>query len=139
VPVNANRQSRGRGLDERTDDNRHVLAARDAAIRATRRRAELTLAELAALELHDYDRAAQSLRVHRKRQKERRVIVDDDCKAALDAWIEIRGGQPGPLFTQVLRSRRLTPIAVGVVARCGAAANSPPVQRADADSGQRPP
>jgi hypothetical protein len=67
------------------------------------------------------------------------VVVDDDCKAALDAWIEIRGGQPGPLFTPVLRSRRLTPMAVWVVTRLGAPANNPPVQRADTDSGQRRP
>jgi site-specific recombinase XerC len=124
VPINVNRQPRGRGLEVRNDENRHFLAARDTAILATRRRAELALDELAALDLHDYDRAARSLRVCGERQKERSVVVDDDCKAALDAWIDIRGGQPGPLFTPVLRSRRLTPIAVGVVARRGAAVNS---------------
>jgi hypothetical protein len=122
--IDANRQCRSRGLDRRNDDNRHVLAARDAAILATRSRAELTLNELVALDLHDYDRAARSLLVRGKRQQERCVVVDDDCRAALDAWVEIRGVQPGPLFTPVLRSRRLTPMAVWMVARRGAAANS---------------
>jgi hypothetical protein len=102
-PIKANRQCRSRGLDRRNDDKRHVLAARDAAILATRSCAELTLDELAALDLHDYDCAARSLRVRGKRQTERSVVVDDDCGAALDAWIEIRGIQPGPLFTPILR------------------------------------
>jgi hypothetical protein len=60
-----------------------------------------------------------------KRQKERRVVVDDDCSAAVDAWIEIRGVQLGPLFTPVLRSRRLTPMAVEVVARQDVAGCAP--------------
>jgi hypothetical protein len=53
------------------------------------------------------------------------VVVDDECGEALDAWVEIRGVQPGPLFTPVLRSRRLTPMAVWAVARRSIAGRAP--------------
>ena len=99
-PIPANLQRRSRALEQRSDDPRHTLVTRDAAILAARSGAPLSLSEVVALDFSDYDRAAGFLRVRGKRQKERRVVIADDCGAALDAWIEIRGVKPGPLFIQ---------------------------------------
>ena len=48
----------------------------------------LSLAEVSALDLSDYDCAAGSLQVRGKRQKDRCVVIADDRRAVLDAWMQ---------------------------------------------------
>jgi site-specific recombinase XerC len=121
------RQRRGRALDSRGDEPRVPQVIRDTAILAVRAGAELTLAEIAALDLTDYDLADGSLKVRTEGKTGRCLVIADACRVALDAWVKGRGVSGGPLFVPVLRSgqlvlsRRLTLQAVGLAARRGAA------------------
>jgi hypothetical protein len=130
-PIAADRQPRGRALDGCWDAPHLPLARRDEAILAVRRGAALSLAAVAGLDLSDYDRPAGSLSVRGQRQEDRSVILRDDGRAALEAWIEIRGVRPGPLFRPVLASgrlvvsRRLSQTAVADAVRRRAAASLP--------------
>ncbi len=59
----------------------------------------LRVAELAALDLEDLLRDRGLVRVrHGKGDKERQVPMGGAAERALDAWLDHRGRQPGPLF-----------------------------------------
>jgi integrase len=105
-PVKGGPRERGRSL------SRHELAAlfracgkgpggkRDAAALACLygcRRSEPV-----ALDLSDYDPESGRLRVRSgKGNKARDVYLTNGSKRAMDAWVESRGTQPGPLLTPV--------------------------------------
>lgn len=75
---------------------------RDAAIIALLKIAGLRRAEVAGLNLADFDGATRTLTVHGKRNKTRTVPIED--KGALDAlsdWLYLRGDVPGALFTRI--------------------------------------
>ncbi|HIF93988.1 MAG: tyrosine-type recombinase/integrase [Myxococcales bacterium] len=82
--------------------------ARDEALLALLYGASLRRSEAVTLELLDYDLAAGRLRVgtHSGR-KERVFIANDDARSALERWIAIRGGEPGPLFNPVNKGGRI--------------------------------
>jgi site-specific recombinase XerD len=80
------------------------IGTRDAAILGLLYMCGLRRAELVALDLADYDPETHSLKVlHAKGNKQRWVPVGNGARAALADWLVLRGEQPGPLFTQVLR------------------------------------
>lgn len=81
--------------------------ARDAALLGVLRVAGLRRAELAALSLEDLDRAAWTVRVLGKGNKERRAYVVQ-AKPEIEAWLGVRGEAPGPLFSAVSRGGRPT-------------------------------
>jgi len=63
----------------------------------------LRRAEIARLQLADYDQEAGFLTVHGKRNKTRRVPVVNGAALALADWLIIRGDEPGPLFYAIRR------------------------------------
>jgi site-specific recombinase XerD len=73
----------------------------------------LRRAEAASLTIADYDSESGELRVRGKGDKERLGYATGGAKEALDAWIELRGGEPGPLFCRVNKAGRveLAPIS----------------------------
>jgi integrase/recombinase XerD len=103
---------------------------RDAALIAVLYGTGARRSEAVALDLVDVDLAAATVRVQAgKGGKHRVVFLPDGAVAALRAWLEVRGAQPGPLFYPVRHGghlvvgRRLTGGAVGfILARCADAA-----------------
>lgn len=84
-----------------------VKGIRDAALLAVAnatgaRRQEIVLADLA-----DWD-ARDGLRFHGKGNKVRRVPLAPWALPYLAAWLQVRGRRPGPLFTRVYRSGKVT-------------------------------
>ena len=86
--------------------------ARDAALLAVLRVAGLRRAELAALKIENLDREVWTLRVLGKGNKERRAYVVQ-ARAELEAWIEVRGEEAGPLFCAVNKAGRPTGAKMG--------------------------
>jgi site-specific recombinase XerD len=94
-----------------------AAGVRDGAIIALLYSCGLRRAELADLDLADFDQAANSLRVEGKGRKERLVYPAAGAAAALGDWLVIRGDGFGPLFTQIrkgghVKANRLTTQAV---------------------------
>jgi site-specific recombinase XerD len=74
-----------------------ALGLRDAAVMAILYACGLRRAELVGLDLADYD--GRELRIRRgKGNKERLAPVATNAAVYLDAWLKVRGWQPGPLF-----------------------------------------
>jgi site-specific recombinase XerD len=64
--------------------------------------------EIVLLDLSDYDRDTHALRVRGKGQKERWAYVEaPGAYLALDAWIEQRTEEPGPLFPRMRKGGSL--------------------------------
>ncbi|MFO7632501.1 MAG: tyrosine-type recombinase/integrase, partial [Caldilinea sp.] len=86
-----------------------ISGARDAAILAILRVGGLRRAELAQLQLADYNSTTQTLTIKGKRSRVRILPIEDS--GALDAlgdWLVIRGNTPGPLFVRIGKGGRLT-------------------------------
>jgi len=84
--------------------------ARDAGLLAVLYAAGLRRAEAAALDLADYDPDSGALTVrHGKGGKQRLTYLGNGGKAALGAWLAIRGPWAGPLFWPVNKSGSVTP------------------------------
>jgi site-specific recombinase XerD len=89
---------------------------RDAGMIALFKIAGLRRAEMAALNLEDYDREEQTLTVHGKRNKTRVIPIEDD--GALDVladWLyllynstDVQPASAGPLFTRILKGGQIT-------------------------------
>ena len=80
------------------DRNREV-GARDAALIAVLYACGLRRMEAVNLDVSDYDEAAGTIRVRRgKGNKDRLVYVHPQAVQALQAWLQVRGHQFGPLF-----------------------------------------
>lgn len=92
--------------------------ALDAAVLALLYGAGLRRAEAVAVELGDYSPVDGGLAVRTaKGGRERRVFLTGGAQAAVDAWLTIRGSQPGPLLCPVRKDgavtiRRMTPDAL---------------------------
>lgn len=111
-PVQGERLPAGRYVD---DGERRALWAicakdttpagrRDAALLGVLYGGGLRRAEVAALDLGDYDAHEGALHVRRgKGNKERRVPLEGGAVAYLADWLRARGNWPGPLFTPVTR------------------------------------
>lgn len=75
----------------------------------------LRLAELAGLDLHDFDRRDATVRVTGKGAKTRILPVGRHARAALDAWLKVRGGLAGagtPALFVGARGKRIGPRSV---------------------------
>ncbi len=103
--------------------------ARDAALLALLYGGGLRRAEAAAIELGHYDPATGALTVARgKGRKERLTYLSAGARAAVDAWIDVRGAAPGALLCPVkgarVTLRAMSPRAIGLRvayrARCAA-------------------
>lgn len=81
--------------------------ARDGALIVLLRVAGLRRAELVGLQLSDYDRVNQLLRVQGKGNKEREVPVNRDAQQALADWLSVRGGTSGFIFCPINKSGRV--------------------------------
>jgi site-specific recombinase XerD len=84
-----------------------AAGARDAALLAVLRVAGLRRAELSALTIEDLDRAAWTVRVLGKGNKERRAYVAQ-ARVELEAWLGVRGEAAGALFSAVNKGGRPT-------------------------------
>src|SRR5439155_10689840 len=120
-PVGGSRLPRGRALGRgellalvaacKADPS--PAGARDAALLAVLYSAGLRRAEAVALALADLDPATGVLTVrHGKGNKARTVPVRNGAQAALAAWLEARGPEPGPLFLPVRKGGKLEPRAM---------------------------
>jgi site-specific recombinase XerD len=69
----------------------------------------LRRAELVALDLADYEPETGRLRVIGKGNKERAVFIGNGARDALQAWLRVRGCEPGPLLLAVDRHGRVLP------------------------------
>ena len=87
---------------------------RDAAMLAALYTGGLRRAELAALALDDYTAAPPALRVlHGKNDKQREVPIPASAAAALDRWLELRGGEPAALFVPLDQAGRIADVGDG--------------------------
>lgn len=80
---------------------------RDAAILGLLYGAGLRRAEIAGLQLADYNVQTSELKVRGKGDKERMVYAVNGGKVALNSWLLVRGAEPGPLFCPVNKAGAL--------------------------------
>ncbi|WP_233508201.1 tyrosine-type recombinase/integrase [Spongiactinospora gelatinilytica] len=80
---------------------------RDAALVAVLYSTGCRRAEIAGLNLADYDPAARSLRVRGKRDRERLAYLTGAAVARLERWLAVRGATAGALFCPIGRTGRL--------------------------------
>lgn len=96
---------------------------RDAALLAVLYGAGLRRSEVVGLDLKDYDPETGGLTVRQgKGRKDRTGYATNGAQEALDAWLGIRGSEPGALFFPVdkggtVRHRRMTDQAVLTILR----------------------
>lgn len=84
------------------DEDTSAFGIRDAAIIAVMYSTTLRRSEVASLQLRDYDARAQSLKVVKgKGRKDRLVYLADTAHEALQAWVQLRGQDAGPLFCRI--------------------------------------
>ena len=81
-----------------------AAGARDAAAFALMFGCGLRRSEAAAVRFEDFDAATGALRIIGKGNRERTVYATNGGRAAVDAWIAIRGEAPGPLLAPVSKS-----------------------------------
>lgn len=87
--------------------------ARDAALLSLLYGAGLRRAEAAAVRVADVEEADGGLtvRIVGKGNRERQVFADNGGGAAIRAWLDVRGREPGPLLCAVHRHGRVSPAA----------------------------
>jgi integrase len=85
---------------------------RDSALLATMAGAGLRREEVTQLQLADYDRENTILVVRRGKQRE--IPLPTDVARELDAWIDVRGPDPGPLFLRTKKGKAGKVISKGV-------------------------
>jgi site-specific recombinase XerD len=89
-----------------------TIRARDAALLAVLYGGGLRRAEAVALDVSDYDTTTGALVIRRgKGRQQRLVYATNGSRAALDAWLAVRGDVPGALFVPATRHGRLLPDA----------------------------
>ena len=116
APVRGHRLPAGRALESQELEAVLAICAadaspagrRDAALVAVAYGAGLRRAELVGLDLADYRQGEIRVR-NGKGNKERLVFLGDDWQALVEAWLETRGRDPGPLFRALARGDHLLP------------------------------
>ncbi|MGI8755199.1 MAG: tyrosine-type recombinase/integrase [Acidimicrobiales bacterium] len=113
-------------------------ACRDAALLAVLAGTGARRAEVAALDLGDWDPRTGELTIRKaKGGRQRHAYLHGGAVAALDAWLDERGSEPGPIFVAVRKDgcvdperKRLSTTAIWrrsqqIAARSGVPATSP--------------
>ncbi|MDI9548763.1 MAG: tyrosine-type recombinase/integrase [Chloroflexota bacterium] len=86
-----------------------AAGVRDAALIALLKVGGLRRAEIASLQLADYDRSTATFTIRGKRNRIRTLPVEDPgALGALDDWLHLRGGAPGALFTRIRKGEFIT-------------------------------
>jgi integrase len=99
------------------------IGARDAALIAILSGSGIRRSEAVALEVADFDRETGALQVRKgKGRKFRTVYLPPGAIAAVNAWLEVRGNEPGALLSAVRRGghvkfKAMTDQAVMVILR----------------------
>lgn len=115
-PIRGERATKGRAVDGDElralfaacrEDNNAAAGARDLALLALLYGVGLRRAEVARLELGDYDPDEGSLRVEGKGDKERIVFIPRGTAVAVQRWLERRGSEAGPLIAHVNKSGKV--------------------------------
>jgi len=89
--------------------DRRPAGVRDAALIATLYSTLVRRSEVVAFTLEDYDIEQGALRVrHGKGRKARLTYLAPGAVTALDAWLVMRGSEPGPLFLPLTKSGKAT-------------------------------
>lgn len=128
-PIPGKRLPKGRALDgaevrallQECANDPTAAGARDGAIIGLLRGTGLRRAELAALDLTDYEPEDGAVTIRSgKGNKDRMVYAPSGSRALLLDWISIRGSASGPLFYRVSRGgglllERLAPQAVAII------------------------
>jgi integrase len=105
--VRGERLPRGRALSRRELQRLFEACAKDGSTKGRRDAAIIAVAyggglrrsEIVALDFGDYEAESSQLRLRDgKGRKDRLVYAAGGVKAALDVWLAVRGGEPGPLF-----------------------------------------
>src|SRR5438128_8227248 len=114
--VKATTLPRGRALTRRElrrlfhvcRDDPRPSGARDAALLAVLYGAGLRRSEVVALDVADYELETGALTIRgAKGRKDRLAYATNGSRAALAAWLHLRGGEPGPLFWPVDQAGRM--------------------------------
>jgi integrase len=115
-PIQGQALARGRALsageqralfNEAAHDER-AIARRDAALLALLTGAGLRRSELAGLQLEDLDLDSGQVIVHRgKGRKDRITWLPPSGLPAIQDWLQVRGGEPGPLLCPVRKGGQL--------------------------------
>ena len=88
-------------LIQACDEGSEFMRARDAGMLAVFATTGPRVSELVKLDLCDWDQTEQCLTLrHTKNGRDRLIPVDERVAKYLDAWLVVRGGEPGPLFTR---------------------------------------
>src|SRR5215207_745310 len=101
-----------------TESSKKNRGARDAAVVALLYGCGLRRSEAVALDLADYDAEAGEVRVRGgKGRKDRMTYAVGGAQDAIEAWVEVRGDEPGPLLYPInkgdnVQRRRMTDQAV---------------------------
>jgi site-specific recombinase XerD len=82
---------------------------RDAALLALLWSTGMRRQEAVRLDLADYNPQTGELKVHGKGNKTRLVYVANGAAMALQAWLAVRGSEPGPLLWATVKGGRLVP------------------------------
>lgn len=86
-----------------------AAGSRDAAMIAILYAGGLRRSEAVGLDVADYDAATGALRVLRgKGNKARAVYLNNGARDAVDAWLPVRGAEPGALLVPINKAGRIT-------------------------------
>ena len=128
-PVRGVRIPKGRALSQgelralfEVCDPATVGGARNAALLGLLYAGGLRRAEVVGLDVSDFDPETGIIIIRGKGNKERKGFVTNGSRDALDAWLSLRGDEPGPLFLPVsqvgaIKRRRMTDGAVAELVR----------------------
>lgn len=90
--------------------DRRPAGARDAAVFAVLYGGGLRRSEVVALDLADFDPETSALTIrHGKGGRQRVVYANNGSETALQAWLAVRGQEPGALLCPVSKSGRVEP------------------------------
>ena len=125
-------------LFEAVDPSAGPKAVRDQALIALLLGCGLRRAEVTTLRMENLDQATGTLKVIGKGNKERKVFFTQEVAQLVNAWVDLRGSQPGWLFGRITKGGLLIlenpmdPASVGrVVKKAQAAAEIAPITTHD--------